>query len=161
MLSNFELCCLFQHDCKHLIGFFQQACCLRCTDDEGATRRSGRRRWPVLEYWKGERVVYTEDGAKRAEVVGVLTPDLEENRKVGTTSFVQLPVPDTARAQCFHVEMQRARIKDSANGQRKPTKARKQVSMAKSVDAAASGDDAAEKVVAPGAWFSACVCVSY
>ena len=112
----------------------------------------------MLEYWKGERVLYTEDGAKHAEVAGILTPDLEENRKVGTAAFVQLPPPDTAWCSVFAVVMQRTRNKDSANGQRKPAKARKQVSMAKSVDAAASGDDVAEKVVAPGVWLCACLC---
>ena len=50
-------------------------------EDENATRRSNRRRWQPLEYWKGERVIYTEQGAKRAETVGVLTPDLEDNRR--------------------------------------------------------------------------------
>jgi hypothetical protein len=50
-------------------------------DDDATTRRSARRRWPVLAYWKGERVLYTEEGAKRAEIVGVLTPDLEPHRR--------------------------------------------------------------------------------
>ncbi len=39
-------------------------------------RRSKRRRWEPLEWWEGTRIVYDENGAKRAEKVGVLTPVL-------------------------------------------------------------------------------------
>jgi hypothetical protein len=49
--------------------------------DSAAVRRSTRRRWEPLKAWESERVVYTEEGALRAEKAGVLTPDLEDNRR--------------------------------------------------------------------------------
>ena len=63
--------------------------------DDGASRKSSRRRWKVLDHWKGERVKYreTEDGeaveAVAAERLGVLSPKVEGLYKKRTQSAAQ------------------------------------------------------------------------
>ena len=49
----------------------------------GALRHSTRRRWNVLPFWEGKRVVYDEYGAVGVYSAGVATPLVDREGKRG------------------------------------------------------------------------------